>query len=50
MQDAVRARDTAYVVWQVDIDHADWGTVEMSEVAIQVWRDGRSVRERFIYG
>jgi len=42
--------DRAYVVWRVDIDHADWGKVDMSEVAVQVWRDGQIVREKFVYG
>jgi ketosteroid isomerase-like protein len=39
----------AFVIWRVDLDHAEWGTMNMSEVAIQEWKDGRIVREKFVY-
>jgi hypothetical protein len=39
----------AFVVWRVDIDHAEWGTMNMTQVAIQEWKDGRIVREKFVY-
>lgn len=39
----------AFIVWRVDIDHESWGTVNMSEVAVQEWRDGKIVKERFVY-
>ena len=40
--------DTAFVVWRLDVDHAAYGTMKMSEVAIQRWRDGKIVHERFV--
>jgi ketosteroid isomerase-like protein len=42
--------EDAYVVRRIDLDHADWGTVKMSEVAVQRWREGRIVSEKFVYG
>ena len=39
----------AFVVWRLDIDHAEWGTMNMTQVAIQEWKDGRIVREKFVY-
>lgn len=39
----------AYVVWRTDIDHAEWGTMKSTQVAIQEWKDGRIVREKFVY-
>ena len=41
--------DKAFIVYRVDIDHAAWGTLKMSEVAIQEWSNGKVVRERFVY-
>jgi hypothetical protein len=39
----------AYIVYRIDADHADWGTLKMSEVAIQEWSYGKVVREKFVY-
>ena len=39
----------AFIVYRIDADHADWGTMKMSEVAIQEWSNGKVVRERFVY-
>jgi len=39
----------AFIVYRIDADHAEWGTLNMSEVAIQKWSDGKVVRERFVY-
>jgi ketosteroid isomerase-like protein len=41
--------DKAFIVYRVDADHADWGTLNMSEVAIQQWSNGKVVREKFVY-
>ena len=38
-----------FVVWRLDIDHAEWGTMNMTQVAIQEWKDGHIVREKFVY-
>jgi hypothetical protein len=39
----------AFIVYRIDVDHADWGTMKMSEVAIQEWSNGKVVREKFVY-
>jgi ketosteroid isomerase-like protein len=39
----------AFIVYRIDADHADWGTLNMSEVAIQEWSNGKVVREKFVY-
>jgi hypothetical protein len=39
----------ACIVYRIDADHADWGTLNMSEVAIQEWSNGKVVREKFVY-
>ncbi|HTV36882.1 MAG TPA: nuclear transport factor 2 family protein [Xanthobacteraceae bacterium] len=39
----------AFIVYRVDIDHADWGTLNMSEVAIQEWSNGKVEHEKFVY-
>jgi hypothetical protein len=39
----------AFIVWRIDADHADWGPLNMSEVAIQEWSNGKVVREKFVY-
>jgi hypothetical protein len=39
----------AFIVYRIDADHADWGTLKMSEVAIQEWSNGKVMREKFVY-
>ncbi len=39
----------AFIVYRIDVDHAEWGTMKMSEVAIQEWANGKVVREKFVY-
>src|SRR5271154_2562789 len=39
----------AFIVYRIDADHSDWGTMKMSEVAIQEWSNGKVVREKFVY-
>jgi len=39
----------AYIVYRMDVDHADMGAMKMSEVAIQQWSNGKVVREKFVY-
>lgn len=37
----------AFVVWYIDIDHADFGPIVFNQVAIQDWENGKIVKERF---
>jgi|RhiMethySRZTD1v2_1073278.scaffolds.fasta_scaffold337030_2 ketosteroid isomerase-like protein len=41
--------DTAFVVWRLDVDLAVRGTMKLCEVAIQRWREGKIVHERFVH-
>jgi hypothetical protein len=38
----------SFLVWSMDIDHADKGTIKTVEVAVQDWNDGKIIREQFV--
>ncbi len=40
----------AMTEWFFDFTHRDWGDVARHQVAVQRWRDGKIVHERFYYG
>lgn len=42
--------DTSMVLWHNDYTHADWGVRKYHQVAVQTWKDGKIVKERFYYG
>lgn len=50
-------RSTGYLVgsnvsaisWKVDIDHKEWGKVNMTEINLQEWKDGKIIKETFFY-
>lgn len=33
----------------MDVTHKDWGRVKRTQVAVQTWKDGKIVREKFYY-
>lgn len=33
----------------IDATHKDWGEMKMSQVAVQRWKDGKVVNEKFYY-
>lgn len=37
----------SFIVWDVDFDVKDLGTVKTTEVCIADWEDGKIIRERF---
>jgi ketosteroid isomerase-like protein len=41
--------DRAVLNWVLDYTTADGKQYHMDEVAVQTWRDGKIVHERFIY-
>jgi ketosteroid isomerase-like protein len=41
--------DTAVINWVFDYTTADGKRYRMDEVAIQTWRDGKVVHERYVY-
>ena len=42
--------DHAAVEWSFDITFKDGNRVEMQQVAVQTWKDGKIVREDFYHG
>lgn len=37
------------IAWEIDIDHKEWGTVQMTEINLQHWEDGKIIRETYNY-
>ena len=42
--------DKTYVEWTFDYTHKDWGVRKYQQVAVQTWKDGKIIHERFYYG
>jgi ketosteroid isomerase-like protein len=42
--------DHAAVEWAFDITFEDGNRVNMQQVAVQTWKDGRIIREDFYHG
>lgn len=43
------AGDKAVIEWTMDVSFKDGNRVTMSEVAVQTWKDGKIVHEKFYY-
>jgi hypothetical protein len=41
--------NVSMVEWYMDITHKDWGNAKRSQVAVQTWKDGKIVSEKFYY-
>lgn len=41
---------TTMVEWHFDYTHKDWGNRNYTQVAVQDWKDGQIIREKFYYG
>ncbi|MDW7690852.1 nuclear transport factor 2 family protein [Flammeovirgaceae bacterium SG7u.111] len=39
----------ATVEWAFDYSHKEWGDMNYTQVAVQTWKDGQIVNEKFIY-
>ena len=39
----------SYVTWHYDYTHREWGVRNYTQVSVQHWKDGRIIREQFIY-
>ncbi|KKR78946.1 MAG: hypothetical protein UU24_C0021G0015 [Candidatus Nomurabacteria bacterium GW2011_GWA2_40_9] len=35
--------------YSIDATHKDWGEMKMSQVAVQHWKDGKVISEKFYY-
>ena len=40
---------TTMVEWHFDYTHKDWGIRNYSQVAVQEWKDGKIIKEKFYY-
>jgi hypothetical protein len=38
----------SFLVWSLDFDHSENGPVKVIQVAVQDWKDGKIIRERFV--
>ncbi len=39
----------SFVIWHYDFTHKQWGEKNYSQVSIQNWKDGKIIKEQFIY-
>ena len=39
----------SFVIWKYDYTHKEWGERNYSQVSIQEWKDGKIIKEQFIY-
>jgi hypothetical protein len=39
----------SFAVWNYDYSHKEWGMRNYSQVAIQEWKDGKIIKEKFVY-
>lgn len=39
----------SYVTWSYDYTHKEWGDKKYTQVAMQIWKDGKIIREQFFY-
>lgn len=37
------------VEWFMDMEHKEWGRAERTQVAVQRWKDGKIIHEKFYY-
>ncbi len=42
--------NTTMVEWNFDYTHKDWGEKNYTQVAVQEWKDGQIIKEKFYYG
>ncbi|PKA82021.1 SnoaL-like protein [Ulvibacter sp. MAR_2010_11] len=41
--------NTTMVEWHFDYTHQDWGIRNYTQVAVQNWKDGKIIKEKFYY-
>jgi hypothetical protein len=39
----------SYVTWHYDYTHKDWGLRNYTQVSVQQWKEGKIIKEQFIY-
>lgn len=41
--------NVSFVIWKYDYTHREWGVRNYTQVSVQYWKDGKIIRERFLY-
>lgn len=49
MKEIAVGDDVSFTVWQYDYTHKEWGVRNYQQVSIQWWKDGKIIKEQFIY-
>ncbi|WP_157637720.1 nuclear transport factor 2 family protein [Flexithrix dorotheae] len=49
VKNVIAGDNISVVEWHFDYDHKDWGTRKYDQVAVQNWKDGKIINERFFY-
>jgi hypothetical protein len=39
----------SFVIWKYDYTHKEWGVRDYMQVSIQEWKDGKIIKETFVY-
>jgi len=39
----------SFVIWNYDYSHKQWGERKYTQVSIQHWKDGKIIKEKFVY-
>ena len=47
---AIGENNTTMVEWHMDYTHKDWGIKNYTQVAVQIWKNGQIINEKFYYG
>lgn len=46
---AATSENTSIVIWHYEYTHKDWGIRNYIQAAVQTWKDGKIIKEQFIY-
>jgi hypothetical protein len=41
--------DISFVIWKYDFTHRHWGVRDYTQVSIQQWKEGKIIKETFVY-
>ena len=50
VHDVAVGENVSMVVWSMDYTHKEYGVRNFEQVAVQHWKDGKIVSEKFYYG
>jgi hypothetical protein len=39
----------SFVIWKYDYTHKEWGIRDYTQVSIQEWKEGKIIKETFVY-